>query len=253
MSTIDKALSILDLFSESQPTLRLSDIARRMNWDKSNVQRYVSDLTARGLLEQDPTSRAYCLGASLTRLAMVRARTNPIAAEVDKTLRQLVKETGETAHASRLVGDRLMTTAIEETNYRGTRVYIDEADPLPLHASGSGVALLATLPDKRIEQLLTGALKAFTPQTPTDLIATRALIEKARANGYVKMSGTYERDVIGLGAAVVSYEGEGVGAIAVAIPAARFAADQEATIARAVVKAAGRVSRLYGAEMMAIA
>ena len=91
MRTVAKALSVLDLFSESQPNLGLSEISRQLGWDKSNVRRYISDLAARGILEQDPRDKSYFLGPAITRLAMLRDRTHPIAAELRRERRHSVK------------------------------------------------------------------------------------------------------------------------------------------------------------------
>lgn len=246
MSTVDKALSVLELFSENDPTLRLSEIARRMGWDKSNVQRYVTDLAARGMLEQDPDTKSYYLGATLTRLAMVRERTNPTAAETQKALKSLVNAIGETAHASRLIGNRLMISAIEETRIRGTRVYIDETEPLPLHASGSGIALLTSLPDEQVADLLGDDNKGFTSATPTSVDDILSLIAEGRRKGYVIMHGTFERDVVGISAPIRNYSGEGIGAVAVATPRARFSQEHEETFAPKIMQAANLISRCYG-------
>ena len=247
MSTVEKALRVLDLFSESQPRLRASEIARMLNWDKSTVQRYLSGLTARGLLEQDRRDKSYTLGAAVTRLAMLRERINPVAAEIKSILSGLVEETGETAHASEFTGGELMTTAIIETRIRGTRVYIDASEPLPLHASGSGMAFLSALDDAQLKLLLGGKLKRFTEHTETRKTRIIDALVTASRQGYAKSEGTFEQDVVGVAAPIIGFDDRVVGAVAVAMPVARFNAVQEKTVAICVKQAAVRLSRLYGA------
>lgn len=247
VSTVGKALRVLDLFSESQPRLRASEIARILKWDKSTVQRYINDLTARGLLEQDTRDKSYTLGATLTRLAMLRERINPVAEELQSILVELVNSTGETAHASEYVNGQLLTTSIVETRIRGTRVYVDAAEPLPLHASGSGIAYLSALGEERVNHLLSGKLQKFTQLTETRKTRVVALVKEAAANGYAKNEGTFESDVIGLAAPVLGFDDESVGAVAVATPAARFTAKVERKIIGDVKRAAVKLSRLYGA------
>lgn len=251
MSTVEKALSVLDLFSENQPRWRTSEIARELRWDKSTVQRYVNGLASRGLLEQDSRDKSYTLGAALTRLAMLRERTNPVAEEVQSILAELVDKTGETAHASEYINGQLMTTAIVETNIRGTRVYIDAAEPLPLHASGSGIAFLSALSDGRAKLLLGAKLQKFTEYTETRKTKILSLVREAAANGFAKNEGTFESDVIGLAAPVLGFDEKAVGAVAVATPAARFNLMVERRIAGDVKNAAVKLSRLYGASGVA--
>lgn len=247
MSTVDKALSVLDLFSESRPNMGTSEIARQLGWDKSNVQRYVSDLAARGILEQDSRDRTYYLGPALTRLAIVRNRTHPVAGEIQRVLNELVDETGETAHASGLVGGDLITNAVVETKIRGTRVYVDPAEPLPFHASGSGIAFLSRSSADRVESILSGTLARFTPKTPISRSQVMSCVKSARRTGYAKLSGSFERDVVGVAAPIVGFDGTAIGAIAVAAPIARFDASAEKTIVTGVVAAARRVSQMHGA------
>lgn len=247
MSTVDKALSVLDLFSEARPSLGPSEIARQLGWDKSNVHRYVRSLAARGLLEQDPRDRTYHLGPALSRLALVRERTHPVAAGLRRVLSDVVAETGETAHASALVGDELHISAVVETKIRGTRVYVDPSEPLPFHASGSGVAVLAASRPERVRELLDGNLARFTPSTPQTPNEVTSLIEGARVLGYAKMEGSFESDVVGVAAAVLGFDGLAIGAVAVATPSARFGPRPEAVIAASVRGAAERISKMHGA------
>jgi len=247
VSTVDKALSVLQLFSESQPNMGLSEIARQLGWDKSNVQRYVADLVLHGLLEQSPRDKTYFLGPSLTRLSMMRDLTHPVASEVQRALDDLSQATGETAHASIRIGDRLSIIGVVETKIRGTRVYVDPAEAQPFHATAAGLAFLSASPEPTVRKILTDGLERFTPDTEVDC---RKLMEKIRTvqeKGYARASGTYEADVVGIAAPVVGFQGDAIGAVAVATPAARFRGGSENTISRHVMETALRISKVYGA------
>ena len=63
------------------------------------------------------------------------------------------------------------------------------------------------------------------------------------------MSGTFERDVVGLASPVLDYNGGVVGAVAVAMPVARFGEDIERNAASAVKLAAAQISHQYGATL----
>ena len=249
MSTVEKALRVLDLFSESQPRLRITDIARLLDWDKSNVTRYVSGLAARGILEQNPRDKAFYLGPTLTRLAMLREKTHPVAQELKHLLSQLVEITGETAHASHCVDNELITVAFVETKIRGTRVYIDPAEPLPFHASGSGIAYLSRTHAERVDELLNGKLERFTENTPGSRAGVEDLIKVAKKNGYAKAHGSYENDVVGVAAPVIGYNGHAIGSIAVATPTSRFSKSLEQIVIKAVMEIANMVSQLHGAQL----
>ena len=102
MSTVDKALEVLGLFSERRPSVGLSEAARLLRRDKSTVQRYLASLENQGFLEQDALSRAYHLGPAVTRLSVVREITYPIETAVKNIMTKLVQDTSETVHLSHL-------------------------------------------------------------------------------------------------------------------------------------------------------
>ena len=93
MSTVDKALEVLGLFSEVRPSIGLSEAARLLQRDKSTVQRYLAALETQGFLEQDALSRAYHLGPAVTRLSVVREITYPIEMAVKNVMAKLVQDT----------------------------------------------------------------------------------------------------------------------------------------------------------------
>ena len=131
MSTVDKALGVLELFSETRTSVGLSAVARLLDRDKATVQRYLNALEAQGFLEQDPLTKGYHLGPAVTRLAMVRELTYPVESDVKNILQKLVLDTGETAHLSHIQDGALSEVQIVETTINGTRVYIDPAALLP--------------------------------------------------------------------------------------------------------------------------
>src|SRR5207253_10293474 len=68
IQSLDRALEILKLLG-SEPEMRVTDLARRLEVHKSTVFRLLSTLEEHGLVEQNPSSEKYRLGYGLVRLA----------------------------------------------------------------------------------------------------------------------------------------------------------------------------------------
>src|SRR5256884_8859951 len=68
VQSLDRALEILKLLG-SEPEMRVTDLARRLEVHKSTVFRLLSTLEEHGLVEQNPSSEKYRLGYGLVRLA----------------------------------------------------------------------------------------------------------------------------------------------------------------------------------------
>jgi IclR family transcriptional regulator, acetate operon repressor len=250
LSTVDKALDILELFSDTRPSLGLSEAARQLDRDKATTLRYLTSLESKGFIEQDPLTRSYHLGPSLVRLAMIREATYPVNKAARNILKKLVEDSGETAHLSHFNHDSLTQIAIEETAYRGTRVYMDPAEKLTLHATASGIAYLSQCSDDVVDRMLSGEIQQHTAATiivPDDV---KKLVQRARRDGFSVMTGTFEADICGIAAPVFGPSGAVCGAVAVATPVTRISGPVIENIRVHVIEAAHRVSKHYGAKRL---
>ena len=132
MSTIIKALEILDLFSPAQPSLGLSEAARLLNRDKASVLRHLTALQAKGLVEQDSKTKFYHLGPALSRLSMMREQTAPANHAINNLVQRLALDTGETTHLTRYSNGRLIHGKIINTQTSGTAALMN----MPICADG---------------------------------------------------------------------------------------------------------------------
>lgn len=250
MSTVDKALEILELFSDSRPAIGLSEAARLLERDKASTLRYLNALETKGFIEQDPLTRSYHLGPSLARLAMIRETTYPVNKAARNILMKLVADTGETAHLSHFYNDSMTQIAIEETAIRGTRVYMDPSEPLTMHATASGIAYLSQCPEAEVRRILSKPLHPHTPATEMTVEGVLKMVNAARQTGFAVASGTFETDICGIAAPVFGPTGTVCGAVAVATPTSRMTPAVCKKIAAHTLEAAQLVSSHYGAKRL---
>ena len=69
LSSVKKALELLDHFTVERPELGLAEISREVDAHKSSVFRVLTTLEAAGFLEKDPKSGKYRLGLKILDLA----------------------------------------------------------------------------------------------------------------------------------------------------------------------------------------
>lgn len=237
-------MELLALFSEARPEIGLSEIQRLTGRDKATVYRHLTALDAAGLLEQDAASRRYRIGPAVLRLAALRERTVPRKAAAQVAADRMVAATGETAHVSLLDKGRLLALAHRETRAHSTRVVMNE-DELPLHATASGLAVLAFAgPD--LMAATAGSLTTYTPRTPTDPATLAARVAEARQSGFGESCDTYEPGVHSLAAPVFDRSGRVAGAVSVAAVSGRMSPALAETIRPALVEAARAVTAGWG-------
>ncbi len=249
MGTVSKALTLLDYFSRQQPEIGLSELTRTSGMNKATVYRLLCELQAGGFVEQPGSDRAYRLGPAVLRLANVREATVPMRDVAEAALRRLSDATGETAHISLMQGDRMAIFAFAYSAAHGIAVRMEDVEFLPLHASSTGLAVLAFSSGNLAATALSGPLPAITPHTVTDPERLRTLIAAARAKGHAESLGGIEEDVHSLAVPLFDARGTCVGAAAVATPAARMTRALQDRIVTALHQAAQEIVAHWGGAM----
>ena len=246
MGTVAKALSLLDYFNRSRPTIGLSELSRLSGQNKATVHRLLTELQGQGFVEQAGAAREYRLGPAFLRLAALREAAVPVRDLATQVLSELSDTTHETAHFSLLQNNLLSTLAYVYSPQHGTRVTMEDAEILTLHATGSGLAVLAFSPPEFVDGVLSKPLEKRTNHTLTDPKAIRALLPQIRAEGMAEGIGGFEDDTHSHAMPVFDATQQVIGAIAVAAPTARMTPDHQALIKRALRHHGLRLTRLLG-------
>jgi len=244
MSTIERAMALLDFFAADRPEIGLSELRALAGRDKATTYRHLCALESAGLVEQNPVTRRYRIGPAVLRLAHLRELATPRRASVLQALPGLAEATGETAHASILEGSELRTLDYYASKQHSTRVVISD-EVLPLHATGSGLAVLAFGPPA----LLNAArrrLRRFTDHTAADAATLDAALAAARGSGFGVSHQGYEAGVHGVAVPLFDDRGGVAGALAVACVVARVTAELETRIRRELVAAARVITASWG-------
>lgn len=246
MSTVAKAVALLDVLGRGEPERALADLARVAGFDKATTRRLLVALIEQGLVEQDGETRLYRLGVGIARLALLRETQFPFLRTATPIAQELAATTGETVHFSEHSSRGLVSIYVVESP-RANRVVVPLGEILPLHATASGIAFLAFSQTKTVATALSGPLESYTPHTVTDAMSVRELITAARARGYSIGAQGYEDGVTSVAAPILGARGVAVGAIAIAAPRTRVQTGDVETLGRAVMRAAAEISeRLTG-------
>ena len=246
-STVVKALMLLEHFSEDEPELGLSELARRSGVDKAAVHRMLGAMAETGLVEQQADTRLYRLGAGVLRLARVRETAFPISSIVQPVLDTLSAETGETAHASLISGRALANIATCESK-KGNRVSLVAGEVLPYHSTASGLAVLAFGGDALLTRVLSSTLEVRTRFTVTDASELRSRVDMVRERGFSESDQTNEEDVHGTGAPIFDRTGAACGAVSVSTPSHRMTDEQRHRTIGAVLRAAFAITDGLGGQ-----
>ena len=245
LESVERALRVLDCFSEETPELRLVDIGRMLGISKVQALRLASTLEANGFLSRDPRTKYYRLGLRLFQLGMIVQQQSDLQRIAHPFLHELVVKTGETARL--MVPHPLGPTCLDLVESpRQFRVFGKLGGPRPWHAGTSTKLLLAYQPEEKQDEVLAGSLVQFTSETTTDPALLREQMEQIRRDGFHVSSNDIEEGGTAIAAPIFDRSGEVAGAISVSGPTDRIVATGIEQVLRLVRASAGDVSRSLG-------
>jgi DNA-binding IclR family transcriptional regulator len=245
--SVERALSILDVFVETGPELTLAQICSQTRLTPSTAYRLVSNLVRLGYLSANGGAD-YRLGSSVLRLAGVAISQLDLRQKAAPAMERLRDETKETVHLATLDGQRIIYLEKLEGLYAigmtGSRV----GKTAPAHCTALGKVMIATGDEAQRDRILRGKLQPATPQSITDPAILRANLDEIRQQGYALDWGEFESEVRCVAAPVRDHTDRVVAAISVSGPAQRMEPEiKNGRLPARLVAAADEVSQTLGA------
>lgn len=250
MSTVVKALSLLDHFDAETPEFGLAELARASRFDKATTRRLLVALASMGFLEQDALTRRYRLGATLVRLARIREALFPMIELARPIADALSRGSGETVHVSQIAGDVLSSNYVCES-LQPIRVRVSVGMKLPFSCTASGLAFLSVAPEAFRATVSKGPLLRRTANSPANAGQLRKRVEETQKRGYAINNQGFDKGVVSVAAPILGANGSPVGAISITSPAGRADAAALKRHGAGVREAAARISAALGARLAA--
>src|SRR5690606_29910676 len=222
-SLISRVVRILETFDTERTSRSVSDIARRTGIPPSTTHRLVAELSEHGLLERDERGNVH-VGMRLWELAMrgsqalrLRQLAIPFMEDVQAKIRQ---------HTQLAVLEDDEALCIERLSDRNSGANITRiAGRLPLHASSSGLVLLAFADEALQRRVLDGPLPARSPETITEPDALLAKLAEIRRLGHAIAPGYIAEESTGVAVPVRAPSGGVIAALSVVLPREHTGAD----------------------------
>lgn len=246
IQSVDRAISLLEAIAEAGGECSLTELSRRTRLNISTCHHLLSTLVARGYVAKVPVRRSYALGARILYLSNACLRQVDLPARADPFIEQINAATGETVHLAVLQGNAMVKVAKRESRHpvRVDTGTLGKSDAP--HATATGKAMLAWLPEDDMRRVLSNGLPRFTAKTITEWPALIEALRHVRRNGYAMDDEEYQPGVICVGAPIRDHNGAVVGAISASTPAMRANDDHLSLMREQVVSAVRALSAELG-------
>jgi len=242
--SIAKALATLEFLCSTRRSHTISEIARVFKIPVSTCSSVLYTLVQCGYVVRNDNG-----GFSLTTKLVTQAFRGLNQIEINDIAEPHMKNlTLNTGLASALFvndGDQVICIAkVEGSSHIRTAAHIGKQ--MPMHATCTGKAILAYLPDEEVKRIVdSGGLIQLTANTITSVPLLREELARVRAQGFAIDNQEYGIGVQGISAPVFDRKGKVVAAISAAGPT--FELEQKASTVIFAVKAASlEISRTLG-------
>ncbi|SOH95222.1 transcriptional regulator, IclR family [Monaibacterium marinum] len=241
-----RAMTLLREIAASDGGLTLTSAAAKAGLPASTTHRLLTTMEGERFVRYDMNAGMWQIGVNAFVTGAAFVRTRNLTGLARPFLRRLVDSTGETANIFVESGGQVVCLDQMESRH-AMRAMTQVGARLPMHASGSGKALLSMMSRERREGLLdTLDLPALTAATITDRATLDQALTDARHLGYATDYGEHF-DGLGCAAAVIFGEtGDPIAAVSVSGPQSRLVEGRMSELGQYVRKIALEITNEYG-------
>ncbi|WP_027260137.1 HTH-type transcriptional regulator BhcR [Leisingera aquimarina] len=221
IQSLDRALDVLDALAAANG-MTLTELSSALGQSAATMYRVLSTLEVRQIVEVEPQSQTWHIGAMAFRLGSAFLRRSSVIERARPVMRELMEATGETSNLGIERGGDVMFVSQVET-HESIRAFFPPGTTSPMHASGIGKALLSCFGEDQLTRFLRGqALERFTEKTLTSAEALRADLAQIRSRGWSFDDEEKAPGMRCVAAPVFGMQGEVLAGISISGPTARM-------------------------------
>ncbi len=239
-TTIIKGLRVLETLALSDNARGISELAREMNLNKSNVQRILGTLSVLGYVQKDPATSRYAPTLRMWEFGMRVVHRNVVRRAAQGYLRALFEKLHESVFL-----------CVPDNN---DILYLDKMEsPAPVRISSqigwrapavktaSGKAILAFQSEEQLEQVIAAGRDHFH-LVDIDAARLRRELAAVRADGFAISESGYRQGVNSIAAPIWARDGSVVASIAVTGPVERLDTATLRSYAPEIINTATRIA-----------
>lgn len=227
MKSLSKALKLLDCFDSSTPELGITELAKILELNKSNVFNIVATFEQQGYLEKNKGTGKYRLGLKLLEFSYLINENLGYQRVLYDIMKDVSNELGAITYFAILRQQKvfyLCSVYPYKKDYNFPyRTIIGET--APLYCTSLGKALMAFMPPEELDDYLLQAdtFKAFTERTVIEPDRVREEVIRVRQNGYSVDDEEHEYGVKCIGVPVLMPESRQIAAFSASGSVSTFA------------------------------
>jgi IclR family acetate operon transcriptional repressor len=246
VQSLTRGLSILEALSNAEAGLTLTDLAHRVLLPASTTHRLLSTLEKMRYVYQAGDLGLWYIGLQAFVVGSTFLANRDFVAQSHGYMRRLMEQSGETANLAILDGTEAVFISQVQC-HEMMRTLVKLGSRVPLHASGVGKAIFASLPDEQIDAILKViGLPRITENTIVVPETMWAALRVIRQRGYSFDDEEHARATRCVAATVYDEHAEPLGAISLAGPSSRLSDERIRQLGPIVAHTAEELTQKLG-------
>lgn len=245
IQVIDRVFDILELLSQKEDGMGVTEIGRCLDLNKTTVHRIVNGILKRGYVEKTERGQ-YRLGLKFIALCSHRLNSIELTTEARPYLLALTNLYGQCTHLAIL--DKNEAVYIDKVEVeRNLRMYSEIGRRVPVYCSALGKCLLF---DKSAAEMIavleSSPYVKRTEKTKNDTNELLEEITQSARRGWSIDNEENEKGICCIAAPVRDYSGKIIAAISISGPISVFSQEKIKEIAAKVMESASAISKQIG-------
>lgn len=252
IAAVERAFKMLEALAGEPDGVDLSLLAERLDLPASATHRLLATLAERGFVAQNASSGAYGLTLKLSQLAFRNLDLRGLPDVGQVVLDDLARATREYCRLAVVEDENLVWIARAQGATAGLRYEPPMGAEIVLHATATGKAWLASLPESEALRIVCArgfAAQGRTgPNAVSDVDSLRAHLAETRRRGFALAIEEGEIGTVALATTFRSGPEAGspvAGTLSVAGPSPRMTEDRRGVIAKALRRAADEMAAIW--------
>ena len=246
MTSLLKAVSILQCFSYDKPELGISDIVRKVEMPRTTVHRILSTLIKAGLLNRKNNTGKYRIGPALYMMGSLYLETTDIFSAAEPVTELLNELTRESIKLSVFDRGNIVVIKKEESRY-AFRYHHAVGAIIPAYASAMGKAFLSELSEMELDCFYPNEeLKPLTDKTIATKTELKQELKQIRSIGVSFDTDQNTEGLSGTASVIRDASGKAVAAMCAGVPTYSFNGERKQRLAKLIKIGASLISYRLG-------
>jgi IclR family transcriptional regulator, KDG regulon repressor len=246
IQSLDRGLELLEFISQSKEAIGLPELAEMLGVNRSTAHRLLGTLISRNFVAQDPVTKKYSVGLKIIELSRQSIDGYSLRTICKPFISELVRETGESANLA-VISGKYAVCIDHETSPSPLAVTNNIGVPFVLYATALGKAILAFLPEKKMQALISSIdFQSFTPRTISNSPVLETQIKEIQKKYYSLDDEERYLGVRCIAAPIFDHREKMVAAIGISGPTTRVTLDKLDVLIRNVKNTAFDISVQMG-------